>query len=381
MTNKDEQITRFDALRKSIRSMIKRTLSLSLSETALSPMRSRTKVPVISYKSVTRVRRRSAAPSRRRSSLSSRLLAGKTKLRVKVHPTKKLDSSTAATGVAKANKYYSAVGYGRKDQFAKTPVNIFLPLQKEFRFNFDPAPTNPTFDGLSVAWKARNFVNPPYNDISKWVDKAIVEQGKGCLSVFLIPFRPHTQYFKRVMKHANEIRFFRKRVTFEGYTEPAPFAVVIVVFQPTIKQQPGKFGVVDILKETGGRKIEHVLSYYRRQGIDFDFIVKDAKPSTAQVAWGRRSFVCSRVSVRSLVERAEKEAEAGCTVVLVIPLRSESPYFLTSIIFGKARSVEALCPSLICEGYDNPSPTGSIVLVYGPGKKAARRGPAMKIID
>jgi hypothetical protein len=43
----------------------------------------------------------------------------------------------------------------------QTPKWLQQQLDSEFRFDFDPCPHNPTFDGLAVEWGAVNFVNPP----------------------------------------------------------------------------------------------------------------------------------------------------------------------------------------------------------------------------
>lgn len=53
------------------------------------------------------------------------------------------------------------VHYSSKtDQWA-TPKEFYKTLNEEFGFDFDPCPINPTFDGLSVAWGKRNYMNPP----------------------------------------------------------------------------------------------------------------------------------------------------------------------------------------------------------------------------
>jgi len=41
---------------------------------------------------------------------------------------------------------------------------------------FDPCPVNPSFDGLKIRWKGDVFCNPPYSEIDKWVDKALLER-------------------------------------------------------------------------------------------------------------------------------------------------------------------------------------------------------------
>lgn len=58
----------------------------------------------------------------------------------------------------------------------KTPRKFYRGLDEVFDFDFDPGPANPDFDGFSVEWKRRNFVNPPYgSEIVKWVRKGFEE--------------------------------------------------------------------------------------------------------------------------------------------------------------------------------------------------------------
>jgi hypothetical protein len=42
---------------------------------------------------------------------------------------------------------------------------------------FDPCPLNdnPQIDGLSLEWKDKTYVNPPYSKPLPWVEKAILE--------------------------------------------------------------------------------------------------------------------------------------------------------------------------------------------------------------
>jgi hypothetical protein len=68
------------------------------------------------------------------------------------------------------------------------PPEIYEPLNKQFRFNFDPCPSPrpKNFDGLNVGWES-NWVNPPFwAGITVWVNKAIEEQGKGKTSVLIL---------------------------------------------------------------------------------------------------------------------------------------------------------------------------------------------------
>jgi hypothetical protein len=72
-------------------------------------------------------------------------------------------------------------------QAIETPKEIYEKLDKIHHFDFDPCPLSPNFDGLLVAWKKSNFVNPPFRVYLLWTLKAIEECMKGNSSVLLIP--------------------------------------------------------------------------------------------------------------------------------------------------------------------------------------------------
>ena len=115
-----------------------------------------------------------------------------------------------------------------------TPKEFYELLNKEFSFDFDPCPINPTVNGIFCDWGKRNFVNPPYNKaIIGWLNKALIEKEKGNMSVFLLPVRSDTIWFHDiVLKYACEIRFIQGRLYFgEKRTNPAPFPSMLVIFK------------------------------------------------------------------------------------------------------------------------------------------------------
>jgi site-specific DNA-methyltransferase (adenine-specific) len=114
----------------------------------------------------------------------------------------------------------------------KTPKSLYAQLDKEFNFDFDPCPTNPTFDGLKIEWKERNFVNPPYgSELPKWIKKAFEEWKKEKTIVLLIPSRTDTAYWHDYVMQAQEIRLIRGRLKFDDQKGSAPFPSCIVVFR------------------------------------------------------------------------------------------------------------------------------------------------------
>lgn len=112
-----------------------------------------------------------------------------------------------------------------KSDLWKTPKQIYNHFIKNNYF--DPCPTNPQFDGLKIKWKSFNFINPPYSQITKWIDKALEERKRHCNSVLLIPARTDTQWFKKLIKNNVSIWFIEGRLHFndEG---PAPFPSMLV---------------------------------------------------------------------------------------------------------------------------------------------------------
>lgn len=114
----------------------------------------------------------------------------------------------------------------------KTPKAFYQALDAEFRFDFDPCPPNPTFDGLKEPWGNVNFCNPPYNEIEKWIEKGALECCSGKTVVFLIPSRTDTRWWHNHVMNAKEIRFIKGRLKFDEHKNSAPFPSCIVIFKP-----------------------------------------------------------------------------------------------------------------------------------------------------
>ena len=118
----------------------------------------------------------------------------------------------------------------------KTPRGLYLTLNKEFQFDFDPCPTNEgrtlhDIDMLGSDWGKVSFVNPPYKYIEQWVKKAHKEWYKGKIVVMLIPSRTDTKWWHDYIMKATEIRFIKGRLRFDDYKNSAPFPSCVVVFK------------------------------------------------------------------------------------------------------------------------------------------------------
>jgi len=122
----------------------------------------------------------------------------------------------------------------------KTPKSLYKSLDNEFHFNFDPCPNNAKFDGLKIAWKKSNFVNPPFSNQKDWIKKAYEESLKrlghchncyGKICVLLLPARPDTKIFHEIIfPYASQIRFIKGRLHYDESKNSALFPSMIVVF-------------------------------------------------------------------------------------------------------------------------------------------------------
>lgn len=113
-----------------------------------------------------------------------------------------------------------------------TPIDVYNKLNEEFKFDFDPCPLNPQFDGLDIERGSVNFCNPPYSQLKKWIKKAFEEFQKGKTVVLLIPSRTDTKAWHDYIMQSKDIRFIRGRLKFGNAKFNAPFPSCIVVFKP-----------------------------------------------------------------------------------------------------------------------------------------------------
>jgi site-specific DNA-methyltransferase (adenine-specific) len=116
-----------------------------------------------------------------------------------------------------------------------TPEWLYLKLDSEFHFDFDPCPLHGAdsgVDGLAVEWGQSTFCNPPYGRvIGNWTAKAKAEAAKGKTVVMLIPSRTDTKWWHDDIMQATEIRFVKGRLKFGGVKNPAPFPSAVIVFR------------------------------------------------------------------------------------------------------------------------------------------------------
>lgn len=88
-----------------------------------------------------------------------------------------------------------------------------------------------TDDGLTVPWRGKVFVNPPYSrGLAEWVRKCRLEAERGCLVVGLIPARPDTQYWHDEVAGRADIFMIRGRLKFGDGVNSAPFPSAVIVW-------------------------------------------------------------------------------------------------------------------------------------------------------
>lgn len=291
--------------------------------------------------------------------------------------------------MASSLKSYCANGLGflGKDQFAKTPEKLYQFLDREFHFTFDPCPVDPKMDGLEVPWGKSNYVNPPYKFINKWFSKALKERQRDpeITSVFLIPFRPHTKYYMEdIIPNCSEVRFFRKRFAFQGYTR-ALFTVVVIVLpaiardQSSIALQPirsssslfdKRFKIINFKTHEQPNTVDGFVNILNQHQFQFDTInIVNDKEEIDQFfnTTGSNDPLClvTRHEVQETIDKASlRHSETGTDICLCVPLRPEAKYFLPHIMFGDAAHVISTYPTLILQGFETKCPTGSVFLIW-----------------
>lgn len=92
---------------------------------------------------------------------------------------------------------------------------------------FDPCPLGGNVDGLRLDWGPSNFVNPPYSQLRKWIEKSISEHSAGKSVILLIPARTDTKAFKFLYEYGAYITFITGRLRFND-GGPAPFPSMLV---------------------------------------------------------------------------------------------------------------------------------------------------------
>lgn len=105
-------------------------------------------------------------------------------------------------------------------------------ILKIFECWFDPCPLNdnPQIDGLIIEWQNKTYVNPPYSNPLKWVEKAIEENKKGKMIALLLRVDTSTKWFAKLVEAKANILWFSGRLKFANNT-PANFPSMLVILK------------------------------------------------------------------------------------------------------------------------------------------------------
>ena len=83
------------------------------------------------------------------------------------------------------------------------------------------------------------WLNMPYSEIGKWLQKARASAEQGALVVCLLPVWTDRGWWHDHVEGKAEVHYLRGRVRFVGADGSAPFASAIVIYRPPNSSRPG----------------------------------------------------------------------------------------------------------------------------------------------
>ena len=153
-------------------------------------------------------------------------------------------------GVVNITEFYSKTINTRNDWC--TPQDFFELLNTKFHFTLDPCASDTNHkcskyytvkdNGLAISWQGESvFVNPPFSESNKWIEKAWRESTKPKTQVvMIIPSRTDTVYWHTyIMIKAYQIWFCKGRVNFElDGKKPkngSTFPLAVIIFNEELR--------------------------------------------------------------------------------------------------------------------------------------------------
>jgi phage N-6-adenine-methyltransferase len=93
-------------------------------------------------------------------------------------------------------------------------------------------------DSLKQDWASHKgwlWLNPPYNDIEKWVHKAALESAKGAKIAMLVPASVGANWWKNWVEPCAYQLFLNGRLTFQGCDSFYPKDCTLLLYTPYIR--------------------------------------------------------------------------------------------------------------------------------------------------
>ena len=138
------------------------------------------------------------------------------------------------------NAINSLYGHANREQTVLTPEWLVDLVREEFcgRIGLDPcyaegcytdpesSCTWPLQDGLASDWTDRTYVNPPYNNLQPWLERASSSKGR---TIVLCPVRPHRSWWMHAFYKACEVMVMRP-FPFAGHKQVFPAPLCLMYF-------------------------------------------------------------------------------------------------------------------------------------------------------
>lgn len=120
-----------------------------------------------------------------------------------------------------------------------TPLWLYKDLDRVFNFVLDVCASEENHkhenyftkaeNSLIQEWGIINFMNPPYSDMSPWIDKAYEESQKGRVTVGLLKSDHSTKWFD-ALERTSQIWLCSRRIKYEGAESAADFPSLIAIW-------------------------------------------------------------------------------------------------------------------------------------------------------
>ena len=148
--------------------------------------------------------------------------------------------------VGAKKSFYVHAGNSSGQDLWQTPKALMLSLVRVFgEFDLDPcAPRRRDYhtakrgftaedDGLNRPWFGRVFINPPYSNLSYWVDKMVTEatSDKVSLLTALVPARTDTKWWHNAVQSGATVLFLKGRLKFGESDQSAPFPSALLFWK------------------------------------------------------------------------------------------------------------------------------------------------------